>query len=474
MTDAGGAHGAHGLGANTPMLAAAAPPPGDATPAVVDPAAPSPIGPVSRGYRRYALLVLLAVYTFNFLDRQILAILAEPIKHDLDLKDWQLGLLTGLAFALLYTLLGIPIATWSERGNRPWIIGGAVTIWSGFTALCGAAQNFVQLVAARVGVGIGEAGCTPPAMSLITDYTPKEERASALSIYLLGSPLGALIGMAAGGLVADQWGWRSAFLLAGAPGLLLALLVVTTLKEPRRRWSAEIRQRTTQAPGFAATFAMLRRSRTYWLVVSAVALKAFISYGTTAFLASFFYRNHAGELSAMAAAFGLKTGGFLGLALGLVTGVTSGLGTLAGGYVADLFVKRDARAYVLLPVAGSLTALPFSIVALHSSSVTAALMILAVPSLLNALWLAPSYAAIQGLVPASARATATAILLFVANLIGLGMGPLGVGLISDLAAASVGPAEGVRTSLTIVALLGLPAAALFWHARRSIVAETIS
>lgn len=176
----------------------------------------------------------------------------------------------------------------------------------------------------------------------------------------------------------------------------------------------------------------------------------------------------------MAGAFGLKTGGFLGLALGLVTGVTSGLGTLAGGYVADLFVKRDARAYVLLPVAGSLTALPFSIVALHSSSVTAALMILAVPSLLNALWLAPSYAAIQGLVPASARATATAILLFVANLIGLGMGPLGVGLISDLAAASVGPAEGVRTSLTIVALLGLPAAALFWHARRSIVAETIS
>jgi MFS family permease len=470
--------GADRLGGETPAprpVAPAAPPPADGTAAFVDPAALlAQPAPVSRAYRRYALLVLLAVYTFNFLDRQILAILAEPIKHDLGLKDWQLGLLTGLAFALLYTLLGIPLAAWSERGNRPMIIGGAVTIWSAFTALCGMAQNFVQLIAARIGVGIGEAGCTPPAMSLITDYTPKEERASALSIYLLGSPLGSLIGMAAGGLVADQWGWRSAFLLAGAPGLLLALLVVTTLKEPRRRLSFELRQQAAAAPGFAATFAMLRRSRTYWLVVSAIAMKAFISYGTTAFLASFFYRNHAAELAAMAAGVGLKTGGFLGLALGLVTGVTSAAGTLAGGYIADHFVKRDRRAYVLLPVVGSLTAIPFSVVALHSASVTTALVVLAIPSLLNSLWLAPSYAAVQGLVPASARATATAVLLFVANLIGLGMGPLGVGLISDTVAASVGSAEGVRTSLTIVALLGLPAAALFWHARRFIVAETVS
>jgi len=430
----------------------------------------------SKAYRRYALIVLLAAYTLNFLDRQILAILAEPIKQDLGFQDWQLGLLTGLAFALFYTILGIPIASLSERGNRPMIIGSAIAVWSGFTALCGMAQSYWQLVLARVGVGVGEAGCTPPAISLITDYTPPQERASALSIYLLGAPLGALIGIAAGGLIADTYGWRMAFLIAGAPGVVLSLVVLTTLSEPRKRLTAEMRARAASvpAPNFKKTVAMLRKSRTYVLICSAISLQAFISYGTTAFIASFFFRNHAGELDAMAAQYGLQSAGFLGLALGLVMGASSAVGTVVGGYVADHFGRKDIRAYVILPTVGVVVAAPFTLAAYSVSSMTLALCLLAIPTLFNALWFAPSFAAIQGLVPANSRATATAIMMFFTNLIGLGIGPLGVGILSDLIAGSFGPAAGVRYALITVSLAGIPTIWMFWDARKTIAAETIS
>jgi len=200
---------------------------------------PDAIPLVSDGYRRYALTLLLVIYTLNFLDRQVVNILAEPIKKDLGLHDWQLGMMTGLAFALFYTVLGLPIARLgiarlAERANRAWIISGAIAAWSGFTLLCGFAQNFPQLILARIGVGVGEAGCTPPAHSLITDYVPRDRRASAIAFYSIGTPLGSLLGMAMGGVVADAWGWRAAFLVAGAPGLLMAALALLTLKEPRK------------------------------------------------------------------------------------------------------------------------------------------------------------------------------------------------------------------------------------------------
>ena len=199
------------------------------------PAAPTAAAlPFTRAYTRYAMGLLLAIYIVNFLDRQVVNILAEPIKNDLGLADWQLGFMSGLAFAVFYTVLGIPIARLAERRHRPIIIGASVAAWSGFTALCGAAQNFTQLVACRIGVGVGEAGCTPPAHSLIVDYVPKEKRASALAFYSMGTPLGGLVGMIMGGLVADAYGWRAAFLMAGVPGILFALLVLTTLEEPRR------------------------------------------------------------------------------------------------------------------------------------------------------------------------------------------------------------------------------------------------
>jgi MFS family permease len=435
-----------------------------------------PVSPVSAGYRRYALSVLLVIYILNFLDRQIVAILAEPIKHDLHLADWQLGLLTGLAFALFYTVLGIPIARVAETGNRPRIIAAAAGAWSLFTIACGFAQNFAQLVLCRVGVGVGEAGCTPPAHSLITDYTPREKRASALAFYALGTPLGGLLGMALGGVIADAYGWRTAFLVAGVPGLIMAVVAATTLVEPRSRLAADLAARRAARPPFREAMAEIRSKRTFWLIAFAAAIKAFIGYGAAAFLAPFFFRNHAAELTLIADDFGLGLTGFLGITLGIVLGLTGAVGTFMGGYLADKYGARDLRAYVSIPAISTLMGIPFYIAGLLSDSAVFALFMFAFPPILNTLWYGPGYAAVQGLVRPQNRATATAVLLFLINLIGLGLGPLGVGAVSDLISGPMGfgTAEGVRWSLMIFILFGIVASALFWMARKTIREEMVS
>lgn len=440
--------------------------------------APTPpvIPPVSKAYRRYALSVLLVIYILNFLDRQIVAILAEPIKHDLHLADWQLGVMTGLAFALFYTVLGIPIARYAETGHRPRIIAVAAGLWSLFTLACGFAQNFVQLVACRVGVGVGEAGCTPPAHSLITDYTPREKRASALAFYALGTPLGGLLGLALGGLIADAYGWRTAFLFAGLPGLLMALIAWTTLREPRRQLHVDLAALKASRPDFKTAMAEIRGKRTFWLIAFAAAIKAFIGYGAAAFLAPFFFRNHAAELTVIADRFGLGLTGFLGVALGIVLGLTGAVGTWLGGYLADKYGARDLRAYVSIPAISTLMGIPFYIAGLLTDSAVFALILFAFPPVLNTLWYGPGYAAVQGLVQPQTRATASAVLLFIINLIGLGLGPLGVGAVSDFISGpmGLGSAEGVRWSLMLFVLFGAVASGLFWLARSSIREEMVS
>lgn len=438
--------------------------------------APPAIAPVSRAYRRYALSVLLVIYILNFLDRQIVAILAEPIKHDLGLADWQLGVMTGLAFALFYTVLGIPIARYAETGHRPRIIAVAAGLWSLFTLACGYAQNFVQLVACRVGVGIGEAGCTPPAHSLITDYTPREKRASALAFYALGTPLGGLLGLALGGLIADAYGWRTAFLFAGLPGLLMALIAWTTLREPRRQMNVDLAALKAARPDFKTAMAEIKGKRTFWLIAFAAAIKAFIGYGAAAFLAPFFFRNHAAELTVIAEDFGLGLTGFLGVALGIVLGLTGAVGTWMGGYLADKYGARDLRFYVAIPAVSTLLGIPFYIAGLLSDSAVFALIMFAFPPVLNTMWYGPGYAAVQGLVRPQTRATASAVLLFIINLIGLGLGPLGVGAVSDFISGpmGLGSAEGVRWSLMIFILFGAVASGLFWLARSSIREEMVS
>jgi MFS family permease len=438
---------------------------------------PSPvINPVSTAYRRYALWVLLIIYTLNFLDRQVVNILAEPIKRDLGLADWQLGMMSGLAFAIFYTVLGIPIARLAERKNRPFIIGASVAAWSAFTVLCGFAQNFWQLILARIGVGVGEAGCTPPAHSLIMDYVPKEKRASSIAFYSIGTPLGTLAGMAMGGLVADAYGWRVAFMVAGAPGVIFALIAAFTLVEPRRQLAADIAARAAQQISFGAALAVLAAKKTFWLVALAASIKAFIGYGQAPFAASFFFRNHTAELASLAALFGLKSAGFLGLALGLIGGTAGVIGAWLGGVLADRLGAKDLRAYVVVPAIASLLGIPFYLVSINLPTIMPALFLLAVPLLLGTLWYGPVYATAQSIVEPHMRATAAAVLLFVINLIGLGLGPVAVGALSDILAGPVGlgEAEGVRWALIISALFGLVSFALFWKARKTIREDMVT
>jgi MFS family permease len=450
---------------------------------VAAPAAPTgQTVPFSKAYARYAMWLLLGIYIVNFLDRQVVNILAEPIKQDLGLADWQLGLMSGLAFAVFYTFLGIPIARLAERRNRAFIIGSAAALWSGFTALCATAGNFWQLIAYRIGVGVGEAGCTPPAHSLIVDYTPKEKRASALAFYSMGTPIGSLIGLIMGGLVADAHGWRAAFLVAGAPGLVFALLALFTLKEPRRMMAEHARKAAAASATFGQTMAYLARRRTFWFIAFAAAIKAFIGYGHAPFTASFFLRNHGPEVADLASRIGLTLGfdlksvGFLGLALGVMSGAAGALGSWTGGWIADRYGAKDLRAYMVAPAIASLITIPVYITAVTVDSAAFALMILPLNYFLGTLWYGPVYGTGQSVVPPHMRATAAAILLFIINLIGLGLGPLAVGLLSDWfnKGLGLGPAEGVRWALIASTSFGLVAFACFWLARRTIREDTVS
>lgn len=457
--------------------AVAAPP--EAAPGAVaaPPATATTIEPVSKGYRNYALGLLLVIYTLNFLDRQVVNILAEPIKRDLGLADWQLGMMTGLAFAIFYTVLGIPIARKAERSSRPLIIAVSIAVWSGFTMLCGATQNFIQLLLARIGVGVGEAGCTPPAHSLITDYVPRSMRASAIAFYSIGTPLGSLIGMAMGGLIADAYGWRTAFLVAGAPGVLVALVAAFTLVEPRKQLSADIRARAAAAqPTFRAALKVLRSKRTFWLVAFAAAIKAFVGYGHAPFTASFFFRNHSTQIAELAADFGLKSAGFLGLGLGLISGTTGVIGAWLGGIIADRLGAKDIRAYVIVPAIASIITVPIYIATVSLGDARHALLLLAIPTLLGTLWYGPVYATAQSIVAPDMRATTAAVILFVINLIGLGLGPVAVGALSDFFAKGMGmgEAQGVRWALIISASFGFVAAWLFFKAARTIKDDMVS
>lgn len=387
-------------------------------------------------YRNYVLAMLVVVYIFNFLDRQIVTILAEPIKVDLGLSDTQVGLMTGLAFAIFYTVLGIPIARLADRASRVSIISVALVIWSGMTALCGIAQNFTQMLAARIGVGVGESGCSPPAHSLIADYFPPEKRASALSIYALGIPIGSIFGLLAGGWVAEFYGWRIAFLVVGLPGVALAIAFKLTIQEPVRGMSDVAGSPETGQPPLGPTIRILLSNRTMMHMAMGGALTSFVGYGLGQWLPAMFIRIHGLGVGETATYFGL------------VLGVASAAGTFIGGSLADRLANWDRRVYAWLPAAGVLVAFPFFVVGLMLDQPYVAIAILITPYLLNSLWLGPAFGTIQNLAPMRMRALASAILLFILNIIGLGFGPFLVGLISDLLTDAYGT-EALRYSVLI-------------------------
>lgn len=403
---------------------------------------------------RLTLWILLTVYVFNFIDRQIVNILAEPIARDLDLSDTQIGLMTGLAFALFYTVLGIPIARFADRSttSRPRLIAVALALWSAMTALCGLAQNFAQLLLARIGVGVGEAGCTPPAHSLISDMVPPEKRSSALAFYSLGIPVGTLLGMVIGGTLADRLGWREAFVVVGLPGVALALVVWFVLKDPRRTDAATM-LRNANAPAalpLGEAVAEVMRSRAFVLLLFAGSAASFLAYGKTTWTTIFFQRTH--DL----------TPGQVGLWFGLIGGMGGMLGTWLGGYLADRFGAKNRRHVLSAPAIGMALAVPLAIAAYHAPSWPLALVLLFIPTVFNSFYYGPTYSAAQGLVPLRARAIAAATLLFFQNLIGLGLGPLFFGMLSDWLQPTYG-ADSVRYVLYGAAVLGLVPAFFFWR-----------
>ncbi len=371
---------------------------------------------VSRGYARYALGLLTLVVLINFMDRQIIAILAEPIKNDLGLSDGQVGLMAGLSFALLYTTLSLPIAWLADRWHRPRIIAIAIAAWSVMTVLCGMAANFVQLFIARIGVGVGEAGSGPASHSLLSDIFPPERRAGAFGIYGLGIPVGGFVAYAGGGWIVQEFGWRTAFIAAGAPGILIALLVALTLREPRTQSA----QSSPHPPGaFQAAMRELAAKPTYWHLIIGATLVAFVAYGFAAFYGGFFVRIHGMGYAQ------------LGLALGVMVGISGAFGAWSGGAAADYFGKRSVGAQLLVPGIILIAAAPLFAIGLYAPNKWIALTLFAAPTIAATFYYGPTFASVQGLAKPHTRAMASAIFTFITSLIGMGLGPVFSGFLSD-------------------------------------------
>jgi MFS family permease len=403
-------------------------------------------------YSWYVLAMLTLVYTFNFVDRQIIAIVSPAIKEDLGLSDTTLGLLKGLAFAVLYTTLGLPIAWLADRYNRVTIVSVSLAVWSAFTAMSGLATSAMQLMLARIGVGVGEAGGSPPSHAIISDYFPKEKRATALSIYALGIPFGQMFAFLAGGWVLQNFGWRNAFFLVGLPGIFLAVILKLTVREP---------ERGAADGGKAAPVSIkegvgaLVRIPTFWGVVAGTALASFTGYGVGAWVVDFFRRAY--QLSYPE----------ITVPLAVINGVVYGLATWGGGALADRFGRRNKAAYGIVPAIGLCLTIPAGLLSVWSPTAAGAFFFSGVNVIGLGLYLGPSFSLVQTLAPVRFRAFATAFYFFIINLFALGLGPLWVGWASDQFEPAHGATDALRIALSTLALpSALAAIAYFWTARK--------
>ena len=365
--------------------------------------------------RSIALFLLIVVYTLNFLDRQILSILKEPIAAELHLSDSQLGMLGGFAFALFYSVLAIPAAWLADRFSRVWIMTGALLLWSGFTALCGAASSFALLFIARMGVGVGEAGGVAPAYSLIADYFPPRSQARALAIYSFGIPIGSAAGILFGGLAARAVDWRFAFIAIGCFGVLLAPLFRALVKDPPR-----VRAESAPAQlGLGAVARLAMSKPTFWLLAFGAGCSSLVGYGLLYWLPTFLARSLHMDIVARSEF----------LAAGLLTAGVAGIGL--GGWLADRLGEASKRAYALIPAAAFLVSAPLYMLAITATTPLQTFLLLLVPQALSLMWLGPVLAAVQHLSPTASRSTMSALFLLINNLIGLGVGPYFFGRLSD-------------------------------------------
>lgn len=375
----------------------------------------------SVGYRRWMLALLVAIYACSFVDRLIVSTVGQFIKVDLKLSDTQFGLLTGPAFALFYVLFGMPVAWLAERFSRVNIIAVSVALWSAMTVMCGTAAGYPQLLLYRMGVGIGEGGAGPAAQSLLSDHYPPRQRASALAVYIIGVPIGTMLGAVAGGWLTETFDWRTAFVVVGAPGLLLALLARLTLREPPRGFS-EAAPTAEKAPGIQATLKRLFATGTVRYIVAGCVLTNLAGTGIGQFSPSYLARTFAlGPAE-------------VGLLYGLVFGAAGTLGILLSGFGSDLGAKRDRRWYAWLPAAGAAVALPSYLMAFTRGDAISASACIFVGALCMAIYLAPTFAVLQNMVEPRMRATAAALILLLMNVFGQGVGPTLIGVASDMLA----------------------------------------
>lgn len=401
----------------------------------------------SRTTRRYALALISTVYVFNFIDRQILAILLPAIKAEFGVDDWVLGFLAGSAFALFYATLGVPIALLADRMNRRNLIAISLTIWSAMTALSGAAGNVFQLALARIGVGIGEAGYAPPAHSMIADYYPPEKRSMAMGIFTLGISLGIMIAYLGGGWMAQNIGWRQAFLIVGVPGLFLALIFRLTVTEPPRGLS-EGKIDTGERYGIKVVAKFLLQRKSFIHLSLGAGLSSFNAYAILSFFPSFLERSHGLNLQQ------------IGVYLGIIIGVSTGIGFVGGGYFADKIGSVDRKRSLQAVAAALLVGWVFIFPLYLMSNPYLVLAIFFVPSVLSNCYLPTTFAQTQGLVGIRMRSVASAILLFIINIIGLGLGPQVAGILSDFLSTTQGT-ESLRYSLLIIGSITGPWTA--WH-----------
>lgn len=404
-------------------------------------------------YRNFVLAMLTLVYVFNFIDRQLLVILQESIKKELLLSDTQLGLLSGFTFAIFYVTLGIPVARLADKGNRKLTVSISLALWSLMTALSGTARNYLQLLLARVGVGVGEAGGSPPAHAMISDYFPPEKRSTALSVYSAGLYLGVLVGFLSGGYLNQYLGWRTAFYAVGIPSLLFSLLFYATVKEPQKGATDPEASRTAAPPSLKEVLQLLYAQKTFVLLAAGAALNVFCIYGLINWAPSFLQRLHGFKST--------ETGALLGL----IYGIGGAAGSLAGGLLTDYFGKKDQRWRLKIPGYAVLLCIPLGAGAIFLHDHFLALTCLALCASLQGLYLGPSLAVSHSLVPASMRALTSAVFFLVINLIGLGFGPLVVGMLSDLLKPSLG-VESLRWALSIILVVSAASGALFFAAAR--------
>lgn len=405
-------------------------------------------------YRNYVLFILTCGYVLNFVDRQVMTILLEPIKAEFGASDTQMGLISGLAFALFYATLGVPVARLADRWSRRNVLAISMATWSAVTAACGMAGSFWQLALLRVGVGIGEAGGTPPSQSLLTDYFPKERRALAQGVLATAPNIGVLVGLFGGALIAEAFGWRTVFFVFGVPGVGLALLLFFTVKEP-----IKVKPQGLEADrSMMSALSGIIRLPSFFMIALGVGFAAIPGYGLGVWSPSFLVRVHGMSL--------VDAGLWLGI-IGLSGGT---LGTILSGVLADRLALRDNRWQLWIPAVGLMVALPLqalfllwpasAVFTIAGKTAPVALVFMGLSSVFACFWIAPSYAAVQNLVPSHWRTQASALLLLVFNLLGLGLGPLLVGMLSD-GLSSFGAAS-VRWALLSSLSMGYVAITCYW------------